>query len=146
MRVLTASLLIVGGLAACHPLPGDTPAPLPGGVEGGLAFYAERASYTAGDRVSVRLVNGTSAQIGYNLCPSRFQRWSEGSWVDAPNAGGYEACTMELRTLNPGQHTSLEIPLSSEARAGAYRLVTRVERLESGASATLETQPFEVRR
>jgi hypothetical protein len=145
MRLFTISFLLLGGIAACHPVPGETPAPLPGGLDGNLAFYAERASYAPGDRVRVHLVNGTGAQIGYNLCPSAFQRWSEGSWSNSPGSGGYEACTMELRTLRPGEHASLEIPLSREARSGAHRLTTRVERMDTGASETISTQPFEVR-
>lgn len=145
MRLLTITALLLGGLAACHPAPGDTPAPLPAGVQGALAFYTASASYAPGENVRVHLVNGTGARIGYNLCPSAFERWTEGAWTAAPNAGGHEVCTMELRILQPGQHASLEIPLAPGARAGVHRLVTRVERMDTGASETVETQPFDVR-
>lgn len=89
--------------------------------------------------MTLRLANGTSEQIGYNLCTSQLQREVSGRWEPVESD---RICTMELRLLQPGGEDAFAIELEGVA-AGRYRFVTSVER--AGAMPELASEPFRVR-
>lgn len=93
----------------------------------------------ARDSIVLTLHNGSTQGVGYNLCPTTVERQTAGAWQ--PLASD-RVCTMELRTLNPGEQATFTTTLPAGAAAGEYRFVTKVAiplngELRSVASNTL---------
>jgi hypothetical protein len=59
--VLAAVVMMATSFGACAPMP-----PEDGG--GGLVLRVDRSSYSPGDPAVLTLINGTAADVGYNLC------------------------------------------------------------------------------
>lgn len=95
------------------------------------------ATVSQGRILELALRNGSSQPIGYNLCASGLQQRSEDGWRAVPST---RVCTMELRTLAPGEAARLRLPLE-DLRSGEYRAVTRVD----GAPGEVSSEPFVVR-
>jgi len=116
MRI--ALLLLAAALAACAPVQspdaGSPPAT-------GVRLDAERTSPTA---VRLRLQNGSSERIGYNLCVSALQRRDGGNWTAVRTD---DVCTMELRILEPGGAATFDKTLPGGLAPGEYRYTTNVE-------------------
>ena len=96
------------------------------------------------DDVRYRLIlqNGYNGSVGYNLCASGLQRWNNSTW-QAVETG--EMCTMELRSLPPGQDATFEKRLPDGLAAGRYRYVTSVEIPIGTEQVAVATAPFDVR-
>ena len=89
------------------------------------------------DKLELRLRNGGPTAVGYNLCASSLERRSAQAWQPVATQ---RICTMELRTLKPGEEARYSYPLD-DLPPGEYRATTRVE----GLSAAVTTEPFELR-
>lgn len=125
--------------------PGEPAAPQqPGnGVQapepsGQVALSAAPARTTGGSTMTLTLTNGSSGQIGYNLCTSALQT-SAGRPVPTSRV-----CTMELRTLEPGRRADYRYELPVNMPDGSYRFVTQVEWMESGRRSSVQSNSFEV--
>ena len=86
------------------------------------------------------LTNRSEEPVGYNLCPSALERRSGAGWEPVPSN---RICTMELRTLKPGERIEYAIRLPATA-AGEYRYRTHVEWFKSGTRSSVASQPFHV--
>ena len=106
-------------LAACAPLPEPLPTP-----SGAVALTAEPLSVRSGQTVTLVLRNGTSGQVGYNLCSSALESGSGGEWRQVPTG---RVCTRELRILEPGREVRYHLQLPPGLAAGPYRFTTNVE-------------------
>lgn len=87
--------------------------------------------------LELALHNGSAKPIGYNLCASGLQRRSGDGWQAVSST---RACTMELRTLAPGQAARFSAPVEA-LRPGEYRAVTRVD----GGPGEVSSEPFVLR-
>ena len=94
-----------------------------------------------GDRVRLILQNGHDGRVGYNLCASGLQRWSGSEWEEVRTG---DICTMELRTLPPGQDATYEKELPDDLAAGQYRYVTSVEVPLGTEQKGVASSPFQV--
>ncbi|MBW3554062.1 MAG: hypothetical protein KY466_11150 [Gemmatimonadetes bacterium] len=96
-----------------------------------------------GDSVVLLLRNTSREAIGYNLCTSRLERRDEGDWLRLPPD---RVCTMELRTLPPGEVARYALELPADLAAGSYRYLAMIARLEARSRDTVVTERFEVVR
>jgi hypothetical protein len=87
--------------------------------------------------LELRLVNQSTGQLGYNLCTSSLERRSGQAWQPVATQ---RICTMELRTLKPGEEARYPLELDG-LPPGEYRASTRVE----GLPAAVTTEPFQLR-
>lgn len=90
-----------------------------------------------GDRVMLTLRNGSAVSVSYNLCSSALQRGP--SWEPVQTG---DICTMELRTLPPGDSATFEKTLPSDLAPGEYRYVTNVD--ADGTRSVAASNPFRV--
>lgn len=111
------------------------------GGDVGLAVEPEVAQ--PGDSAVLLLRNGSGEAIGYNLCTSRLERRDEGDWVRLPPD---RVCTMELRTLPPGEVARYPLELPADLAPGSYRYLAMIARLEARSRDTVVTERFEVVR
>lgn len=98
-------------------------------------------SATPGDSMTLTLHNGTAEQVGYNLCASSLQRQTAGGWTPVPSD---VVCTMELRTLEPGQDASYRTALPDGLEEGRYRFSTTIEAMETGGGYGILSNSFAV--
>lgn len=108
----------------------------------GCAMSATESDVTlsavrTGERVMLTLRNGSAAPIGYNLCSSGLQRGP--AWEPIQTD---EVCTMELRTLQPGDSATFEKTLPSDLRPGEYRYMTNID--TDGQRGVVTSNPFRV--
>jgi hypothetical protein len=96
------------------------------------------AAVSQGRILELALHNGSAQPIGYNLCASGLERRSEGGWQAVPST---RACTMELRTLAPGEAARFGAPLG-QLPPGEYRAVTGIDGHPAGG---VHSEPFIVR-
>ena len=89
--------------------------------------------------MTLTLSNGSSEQIGYNLCTSDLQT------ADGRQVPTGTVCTMELRTLAPGGTADYRYELPVTMANGSYRFVTQVEWMQSGRRSGVQSNTFEVR-
>lgn len=105
----------------------------------GVAFEVRPASPTPGQRVTLVLRNSGAGTLGYNLCTSALTRQAAATWDPVPSD---RVCTMELRSLEPGNEDTFDLELPLDLQPGTYRFETRVERFDEGESDELATEPF----
>lgn len=117
-----------------QPSNGETPAD----PAGEIGFRALPLRVNAGATVTLRLANGTSQRLGYNLCTSTLQTGG------GENVRTDRVCTMELRTLAPGSSTTYPYDLPGDLKAGTYRFTAKVERMGSATSTTVTSNSFQV--
>lgn len=103
--------------------PGQDP---PAQPNSSISLSASPQSVRAGATVALRLANGSSQQIGYNLCTSGIQT-SAGQPVRTDRV-----CTMELRTLDPDKSATYSYDLPDNLAPGSYRFTTGVEWMAAG--------------
>lgn len=131
------------------PIQGTEPAPgaapqQPGGNQdapepsGEIGFTASPNRVAPGGTLALTLANRSSAQIGYNLCTSGIQT-AAGAAVQTDRI-----CTMELRTLEPGDSATYAYELPDDLEPGRYRLTTGATRMDSDSQTTVQTGLFEV--
>lgn len=126
---------IVNGSEVPQPADGQTPTEQSGEV----ALSASPGSVAAGGTVTLTLANRTPERIGYNLCTSAIET-EAGDTVPSDRV-----CTMELRTLEPGDSATYAFELPGELAPGRYRLTTSVHRMEAGTQMPVSTEIFEVK-
>jgi hypothetical protein len=139
MNRLIALLVIT--LAACAPR--TEPGPDEGGAGGFAELTVTPATARAGGVVELTLTNRSSQSLGYNLCPASLEERDGGSWRLRPEPL-VEACTMELRTLDPGTAASFSHTLPMALPPGTYRMRTRVEWPLGGQAHGVPSSSFEV--
>jgi hypothetical protein len=93
----------------------------------------------SGSGVTLTLLNGSAAQIGYNLCTSSLES-SAGREIPTN-----QVCTMELRLLEPGGSATHRYSLPVNMLEGSYRFATQVHWTDEGRTATVRSNAFEVR-
>ena len=111
----------------------------PGEPSGPVTLSAAPAQVAQGATMTLTLTNGSSEQIGYNLCTSDLQ-----TAAGRPVPTGL-VCTMELRTLEPGGDVDYRYELPVNMVSGSYRFLTQVEWMQSGRRSALRSNSFEVR-
>jgi hypothetical protein len=111
------------------------------GATGDLVLERAPESLRAGETITLTLRNGTSEQVGYNLCTSALERESGGAWAPVPTD---RMCTMELRTLEPGAEADYPYELPTSLAAGRYRLSAGVTMMGSREQRVVATEPFQV--
>lgn len=127
-------LCVIALALACAPSPDS-------GVAGDVRLSVEPEAPSAGDSITLELSNASDEAVGYNLCTSSLERLSGGEWRAVPSD---RVCTMELRTLPPGERARYALILPPDLSPGEYRYVTRVERLDAGEGSVLRSGTFRV--
>ena len=134
MKTFMLSLCLAA--VACAPVQTAPPSASPSAD--GVRFSVERVS--AGT-MRLMLDNGAPHRIGYNLCHSALERRTGPTWSQA---GTTDACTMELRILNPGHDATFEKQLPGDLPAGEYRYVTSIESPLGTSQNGVTSNPFRV--
>lgn len=135
----TALALGAAALAACSPLVEADARPE------GVRFTTDRDAYAPGDTVSARLVNGSDAALGYDLCFSTVEMQEGGGWIVADEP--LMSCMSDLPTLHPGESVAHLRELPARLERGRYRLRIRVEYpLGHGSRAAVRSPAFTVAR
>lgn len=117
------------------PSPQQPPAPEPATS---VTFSAAPSRVAAGATMNLTLSNGSRQQVGYNLCTSAIET-SAGRSVPTDRI-----CTLELRTLNPGQRATYSYELPDRLSAGNYRFSTGIEWMDAGTRTVVRSNGFEV--
>ena len=86
--------------------------------------------------LELRLRNVSAQAIGYNLCASALERRSGAAWQ---RVASNRICTMELRSLAPGEEARYVIPLAGLA-PGGYRARARID----GFPPEVATEPVRI--
>jgi hypothetical protein len=94
-----------------------------------------------GDAVMLILDNGSAEVLGYNLCTSTLSRQVGAEWEPLRSD---RVCTLELRSLEPGQQAQFPIDLPHDLAPGTYRFHTTVERFGTGTSQEIAAEPFTI--
>jgi hypothetical protein len=128
------ALLAMTLLCSCGPS-------IQSGAGEGVALRVEPGGVSTGDSVTLVLANGTTEAVGYNLCTSGLERQVDDVWQPVASD---RACTMELRTLGPGEETRYPIEIADGVVAGVYRFVTRIEVADGGFRST-SSGSFQIR-
>lgn len=135
----TVAVLFTCALSgACTPLVATGPAATE------VEFVVSSSTFVAGDTVSARLVNRSDAAVGFNLCSTVLEHLTPEGWVRSEEQ--LIICTMELRSLPPGEAAPYRRPVSASLPEGQYRLRTSVEAPLGGEWVTLTTEPFMLTR
>lgn len=122
--------------------PGDTAS---AGATGGATLTLDRASYTRGATLTMRITNRGRDTLGYNPCSSRVvERQDRNQWV--AYAEPDRMCTMELRLVMPGETQTATTDLPANVRAGTHRLVVTLnpQSAAGGAAIRVTSPPFQV--
>ena len=96
---------------------------------------------TAGDSVTLTLDNGTTGQIGYNLCASSLELQTAAGWEVVPSD---LVCTLALRTLDAGSEVEYRRALPAGLAEGQYRYRTNVEITSTSAYHSVTSSAFRV--
>jgi len=104
-----------------------------------VSLEVQPAAVSPGAAVTLTLGNRTPWPVGYNLCTSTLERESGGSWQPVPED---RMCTMELRMLDPGERSELQLELPAALEPGNYRYTTNVE--DRGSMEAVSSPPFRV--
>jgi hypothetical protein len=112
-RLLTAAAAAL--LAACSEGPIEpNPSPL-------LDIIPDRASYAAGDLVTVTIHNLSAERIYYTLCAEILERRSGGGWKRL-DEGPFVTCDAAVLRLDPGASAETQYRLRVGLFAGTYRI------------------------
>lgn len=104
----------------------------------GLRYSIEAKQLAPADSTTLRLYNGDSSEIGYNLtCSWAEQKTTEG-WRDA-RVRRADACLLYLRALEPGKTATTQIHIDSSATQGVYRFRTDIESNDKTQPVVTET-------
>jgi hypothetical protein len=139
-QIMSVGLLLSGAcflLGACAPHePGDGPG-------NGLELRVEPLEVRAGDEVMLTLVNGSSHDVGYNLCPAALERQEGDDWTERPERPA-EVCTMELRVLAPDASSTYRHTIPARLPAGEYRFRVGLEAPLGEGRVEVASHPFRV--
>jgi hypothetical protein len=128
-------------VAAAGAGPSQQPAEAPEAPEpvDGVTLSVSPEQTTEDSTVTLTLRNNSQQQIGYNLCSSTLQT-SAGRPVPTSRA-----CTMEIRSLDPGRTATDRYQLPVNMLEGRYRFVTQVQWRGSSRIAGVPSNAFAVR-
>lgn len=104
-----------------------------------------RGQYRPGEVASLNLNNPLDERIGYNACTWTLERQRDEGWEPAP----YEderACTMELRTLEPGDTANPGFRFDERLPDGRYRFRAILHLLDSGTRTVHRSGSFLIHR
>lgn len=132
MPAIRTHVLILGVLAC---------APGTGSGDGPITLTATPTDLPSGDSVTVTLTTTLEGGVGYNLCTSTLERESGADWTAVPSD---RVCTMELRTLQPGEEATFTFVLPIGLEPGQYRYHARVEAHAATEMRDVRTAPFTV--
>ena len=104
------------------------------------ALTTDRATYNAGDKVTLKLANDGEVAWGANVCESELQRMEPPDhWTTAVVA--FTACPDVITVQRKGSVTSRDFALAPSLPAGTYRFVTAIE-TDGGSDLQLIGTPF----
>jgi len=106
-----------------------------------ITLRVDADAYAHLDTLEVRLVNGGSGAVGYNLCSSWRERETATGWE---RIEPFRVCTADLPGLAPGETATWREPVDPYWGEARYRMGTMVWPTGSSAPVTLHTTPFEV--
>jgi hypothetical protein len=129
-QLLLLALLVTGGCTGFR-----------SEIDPGIQLLVEPTPAAPGDSVVLVMDNASGEPIGYNLCTSTLERRVGESWQPVPSD---RICTLELRTLDPGQEARFAFMLEEDISAGEYRAVTGVELLQSGEWIDVASEQFRI--
>lgn len=98
---------------------------------------------SAGGQITLTLTNRSDRQLGYNLCPVAIERRDGDEWELRPEQPA-EACTMELRILQPGSEDTFQHTVPTTIPAGTYRFRAQVEWPLGDEQVNIASETFEV--
>lgn len=130
-----ASLFATALLVACFP------SVQLGGGPPGVTLDVEPPEAPTAPSVALVLTNGSAGAIGYNLCTSGLERRAGEDWQPVPSD---RVCTLELRTLPPGERARYTVELPPGLAPGEYRFHTDVETLATGERSAVRSGAFRV--
>lgn len=132
LLLLALPLLSLVGCSALGPSASD------------VLFETTAAVYAPGEEVTVRLVNDTGRDLGYNLCQTIVETQRGGAWEPVGVSGrAPTACPDILLVLGSGQEAERAVALPGDLPAGRYRAATNVEFFDDRRQVKV-TAPFEV--
>lgn len=108
-----------------------------GAGTGTIQFATDKKQYAVGDAAELRLKNGLSAAVNYNLCFSELIN-SSGDVIERPLE---EVCYAHALRLKPGGTGTFKRQLP-QVPPGEYKYVSAVWR--DGEKISIETHPFAV--
>ena len=114
-----------------------------------VTITPDQPTYAAGSVAIITVRNVTEGPVGYNFCERLIERAGLGGWdvvERLPANGG--ACTMELRTLQPGEAATVQVQLPADLPAGTYRVeLPGIQgNLDIMGPINRASDPFKVRR
>jgi len=122
------------------------PLALAGCGAGALRLRLDRHEVMAGERVSVRLQNGSFRRVGYNLCGATLQRHTAAGWKPVRGDDG-GVCLSILYLLGPGETSRpWSHALPGTLAPGRYRMTTRIEAPLGGTWRRAASLAFTVNR
>ena len=139
-RLLIAIPVAVG---ACAPAPANSPQDA--ARNGGLEVSTDRASYRAGDPLTLTVHNRGADTVAFNPCTRMLEAERGNAWTAVPEPA--RICTMEAWLLAPGETRAGPTELPADLVAGRYRAVLGFsEGSAEPAAGKLEarTAPFTV--
>lgn len=128
--------------AGCVTSPG-TASPTQTETEPVLA--TERKQYQPGQVAMLSLSNPLDERIGYNACTWTLELYHDDGWAPAPFEDE-RMCTMELRTLHPGEVATPTFALDERLPDGRYRFQAVLHRLDSESRQTYWSEAFRIHR
>ena len=99
----------------------------------GVTIGLDRASYSPGSRVELRLTNHTGDQLGFNPCFRSIERQAASGWTLIVERD--RVCTMQLYLLEPRATRVESTDLPTSLERGTYRLVVSFTRENAGTPA-----------
>jgi hypothetical protein len=108
-----------------------------------VALSVQPPTATPGDSLTLTLTlsNESSGPVGYNLCSSRLERSAGNDWEPIREN---RMCTLELRTLPPGEQTTYSVQLPPDIEPGEYRFATNVQMLDGTERNLVRSTTFRV--
>ena len=144
-RAASAIGIAVSFLSACSPATpsGDTGSPSPQqSPASGVVIALDRASYSPGSRVELRLTNHTTDRLGFNPCTRSIERRVGGAWTLILERD--RVCTMQLYLLEPHATRVESTDLPASLERGTYRLVLSFTRENTGVTPPTPAPAFRV--
>ena len=111
------------------------------GDESGVTLSVDPTTVAAGETVTLVLRNGSPTPVGYNLCSSGLEHNQAGAWHPIPSN---RMCTMELRTLAPGEETRYPLEMPGGLEAGEYRFLTNLDMMGAAEGGSVRSGTFRV--
>lgn len=138
LRPMPAAAVLVLASCTAPPANGGAAAPADSDVPAPVAVTVDRATYSPGAEVTLRIANRSDQRFGYNACTRSVEREAGAGWVTVPEPE--RVCTMEIRFLEPRATVTERTELPQSLDRGRYRLLLSLLR-EPDAPAAPGGQP-----